>query len=160
LKYVTEHHPSDAEFLEDIFRVLESGDREHVVLSLRFLSRVTKDKEKLHARLIESCCRMKSMYSPIVLDYFATEPDLPRTTLEGLTAHLDRLPYFQVHLILRLLEQRKFFSEKTESDVSRLLDGDDFFVARRACEHLMKQDLGSETERKVNTFRERNRDRL
>jgi len=160
LKYVMEHHPPDAEFLEDVFRVLENGDREHVVLSLRYLSRATKDKARLHARLIESCCRMKSMYSPIVLDYFATQPDLPRTTLEGLTACLDRLPYFQVHLILRLLEQRKFFSEKTESDISRLLDGDDFFIARRACEHLMKQDLGSETEGKVNAFRERNRDRL
>ena len=54
--------------------------------------------------------------------------DLPRTTLEGLTARLDRLPYFQVHLILRLLEQRKFFSRKTESDVARLLDGADFFM--------------------------------
>jgi len=160
LKYVIEHHSSDAQFLGDVFRVLENGDREHVVLSLRFLSRATKDKKELHARLIESYGRMKNMYSPIVLDYFAAERVLPGTTLEGLTARLDGLPYFQVHLILRLLEQRKFFSEKTESDVSRLLDGDDFFIARRACEHLMKQDLGTETARKVDEFRKRNRDRL
>jgi len=160
LKYVMEHRSSDVQFVDDVFRILENGDREHVVLSLRFLSSAMKDKEKLHARLIESCCRMKSMYSPIVLDYFADERDLSRTTLEGLTAHLDRLPYFQIHLILRLLEQRKFFSEKTESDISRLLDGDDFFIARRACEHLMKQDLSSEIEEKVNDFRKRNRDRL
>ncbi len=136
------------------------ADREHVVLSLRFLTGATKDKEQLHARLIESYGRMKSMNSPLILDYFAAERDLPQTTLEGLTAHLDRLPYFQIHLILRLLEQRKFFSNKTESDVARLLDGDDFFIARRACEHLMKQDLGSETQEKVNAFRQRYRDRL
>jgi hypothetical protein len=160
LKYVLDHHASDAQFLEDVLHVLENGDREHIVLSLQFLSSATKDKAKLHARLIESCCRMKSTYSPIVLEYFAAERDLPRATLEGLTSCLDRLPYFQIHLILRLLEQREFFSEKTESDVSRLLDGDNFFIARRACEHLMKQDLGSETERKVHEFRERNRHRL
>lgn len=160
LKYVLEHHPANAEFVDDVVRVLEHSDREHVVLALRFLSRATKDKAELHAQLIESCSRMRSMYSPIVLDYFATQPDLSQATLEGLTAQLHGLPYFQVHLILRLLEQKRFFSEKTESDISRLLDGDDFFIARRACEHLMKQDLGSETERKVNAFREKNRDRL
>jgi hypothetical protein len=160
LKYVMEHRSSDAQFVDDVFRILENGDREHVVLSLRFVSGATKDKKRLHARLIESCCRMKSMYSPIVLDYFAGERDLHPTTLEGLTAHLDRLPYFQIHLILRLLEQRTFFSEKTESDISRLLDGDDFFIARRACEHLMRQELSSETEKKVDEFRKRNRDRL
>lgn len=160
MKHIMEHCSSDKQFVDDFFRVLENGDREHVVLSLRFLSGAMKEKEKLHARLIDSCCRMKSMYSPIVLDYFAGERDLHPTTLEGLTAHLDRLPYFQIHLILRLLEQRKFFSEKTEADISRLLDGDDFFIARRASEHLMKQDLSSEIQRKVDEFRKRNRDRL
>jgi len=160
LKYIMEHRPSDAQFLDDVFRVLENGDREHVGLSLRFLRAAARDKEKLHARLIESCYRMKGVYSPIVLDYFAAEHDLPRTTLEGLTAHLDRLPYFQIHLILRLLEQRKFFSDRTEADVARLLDGDDFFIARRAYEHLAKQDLSGETKKMVDEFRERNRDRL
>ncbi len=160
LKYVIEHHPSDAQFMEEVFHILENGDREHIVLSLRFLGGAAKDKEELHARLIDSCCRMKNTYSPIVLDYFAADPDLSRTTLEGLTARLDQLPYFQIHLILRLLEQRKLFSKKTQADVSRLLDNANFFIARRACEHLMKQDLDSATERKVNEFRERNRDRL
>ena len=31
---------------------------------------------------------------------------------------------------------------------------------RRACEHLLKQDLGSDTEKKVNAFRQRYGDRL
>ena len=36
LKYVIAHHPSNAQFLEDVLHVLEHGDREHVVLALRF----------------------------------------------------------------------------------------------------------------------------
>lgn len=160
VQYVIAHHPSDAQFADDVLHVLEHGDREHILLALRFLSGALKDKEQLHARLIESYGRMKSMNSPLILDYFSAERDLPRSTLEGLTSHLDRLPYFQVHLILRLLEQRKFFSPKTEADVARLLDGNDFFIARRACEHLLQQDLGSGTEKKVAAFRQRYRDRL
>jgi len=80
--------------------------------------------------------------------------------LEELTEHLHRLPYFQVHLTLRLLEEREFFSKRTESDVSRLLESEDFFIARRACEFLMDQDLAAETRTKVAAFRERNRERL
>jgi hypothetical protein len=160
LKYVVEHDPCDEQFVEDVFHVLETSDREHVALSLRFLTGAVKDEKQLHARLIESCCRMKSIYCPMVLTHLAAQPDLPATTLEGLTQSLDRLPYFPVHLILGLLEERKFFSEKAEADVSRLLDSDNFFVARRASEFLLRQELGSRTRSKLNAFRERNRDRL
>lgn len=160
LQHALDHRPLETQLLDDVLHVLENGDRERISLSLRFLTGAAQDKQQLQARLIESYGRMKSMYSPMILDYLAAQRDLPRTTLEALTTRLDRLPYFQVHLILRLLEERKFFSKKTESDVVRLLDGDDFFIARRACEHLQKHDLSAEAKEKVNTFRERNRDRL
>ncbi len=160
LSYVTEHHGADVQFADDVFFVLENGGREHVTLALRFLSGAMKDRQKLHARLVASCGRMKSIYSPMVLDFLSAQPDLPPATCDELTGLLGDLPYFQVHLILKLLEQREFFSAKTESDVSRLLDDENFFIARRASEYLLKQDLGGETENKLNAFRERNRDRL
>lgn len=160
LNFVLDHHPADAQFLEDVLHVLEHGDREQVVRALRFVTRAATDKGQRHARLIAAYGRMKSTAAPLVLEYLAAERDLPRTTLERLTAGLDRLPYFQVHLVLRLLEDRKFFSKQTEADVARLLDGADFFIARRACEFLMKQELGRETADRVQAFRERNRDRL
>ena len=96
----------------------------------------------------------------MVLAHFAYQPDLPPTTLEGLTGRLDGLPYFQIHLILRLLEERKYFSGTTESSISQLLSNEDFFKARRAYEYLSKQDLSGETASKVSAFREQNRDRL
>ena len=160
LQYVLEHHPSDERFLDGVFRVLETGGRDQVGLSLRFVTRAMPDKERLHARLIDACCRMKSTYSPLVLAYFQAEPDLPPTTLERFTGQLDRLPYFPVHLILKTLEERKFFSEKTEADVCRLLDSEDFFIARRACEFLLRQELSPETQGKVSAFRDRNRNRM
>ncbi|HPM81578.1 MAG TPA: hypothetical protein PLF81_12810 [Candidatus Anammoximicrobium sp.] len=160
LKHILAQRPLESQLLDDVLHVLEHGDREQIALSLQFVTGAARDKQQLHARLIESYGRMKSMYSPLILDYFAAQPELPWATLEGLTTHLDRLPYFQVHLILRLLEERKFFSKKTESDVVRLLNGDDFFIARRASEHLLNQDLSGEVKEKVHAFRQRNRDRL
>jgi hypothetical protein len=160
LKYIQRHHPSDEQFVDDVFPVLETGDREHVSLSIQFLSRAMKDKRRLHDRLIASYCRMNNNYSPMILDYFSAQQDLPAETLEGLTRILNQLPYFQVHLILRLLDARAYFSEQVESDVAGLLDSPDFFIARRASEYLLKQQLGSETKSKLDAFRQRYRQRL
>ena len=59
-----------------------------------------------------------------------------------------------------MLEERSCVSEQTISDVATLLDNDNFFIARRASEHLLKQELDADTEDKINAFRERNSDRL
>ncbi|MEE8452091.1 MAG: hypothetical protein V3R99_09260 [Thermoguttaceae bacterium] len=160
LDYLMEHHPSDPQFVESVFHILESGEKDQIALSLEFLSHAIPDKQRLHARLIESCCRMRSADCPVILQEFAAEADLPATTLEGLTGRLTQFPYFPIHMILRMLEERKFASKKTISDVAALLDNDDFFIARRAYEHLAKQDLDADTGSKFNAFRERNRDRL
>jgi hypothetical protein len=160
LKYITRHRASDEQFVDDVFHVLETGDREHVSLSIQFLHGALKDRRRLHDRLIDSYCRLNSNYSPLILDYLSSQDDLPRETLEGLTGILNELPYFQIHLILRLLDKRAFFSEQVESDVAGLLDNQDFFIARRASEHLMKQQLGSETKRKLDAFRQQYRQRL
>lgn len=160
LKFLTKHHPQDDQYTDDVLHVLENGDRDHILLSLRFLKGATKNKEELYAHLIRCACHMSPVNSPVVLDFLAGEPELPPATLGDLTSYLNQLPYFQVHLILRILEQQKFCSAKTESDLVRLLAGDDFFVARRACEFLANQKLSREAERKVREFSERNRDRM
>lgn len=160
LKYLLQHQADDEQFVDDVFRVLETADREHVSMALEILPRAMKDRRSLHSRLTESYCRMRSNVSPLVMEYFSAQKDLPAATLEGLTAVLDRLPYFQIHLILRLLDQREFFSSQVEADVARLLDNKDFFIARRASEHLMKHPLGEETKRKVDAFRQQYRQRL
>jgi hypothetical protein len=160
LDYVIQHHPSDPQFVQSVFHILENGERDQITHSLEFLSHAIPDKRRLHARLIESCCRMRSANCPMILQELAAAPDLPATTIENLTGRLSQFPYFPIHLILRMLEERKFASEKTIFDVAALLESDDFFIARRAYEHLAKQDLDVDTGNKVNAFRERNRSRL
>lgn len=160
LGYVIEHHAADAEFVPDVVRILESGERDQIPQAIAFLEGAIPDKAKLHAQLIESCTRMNPADVPMVLQTLAAEPNLPPATLEALTGHLKGLPYFPVHLILRILEQRHFASGKSTADVAALLDSSDFFIARRACEHLADEKLDETTQAKVDAFREKNRDRL
>lgn len=160
LQHILRHCPTDEQFATDVAHSLETGDREHVALSLQFLHRAVSDNRRLHQRLIESYCRMNSNYSPLILDYLSAQRELPAETLEGLSGILHQLPYFQIHLILRLLDARAFFSPRVEAAVAGLLDHPDFFIARRASEHLLKQQLSSETRQKLDEFRRKYRDRL
>lgn len=160
LRHVVRHLPADEQFVDDVFPILETGDREHVSLALTFLHGTAQDRRRLHERLIESYCRSSGNYRPMILDYFAAQPDLPAETLEGLTGVLDQLPFFQVHLILRLLDAKGFFSARVEADVAGLLDHREFFIARRASEYLIKQPLATDTKRKLDAFREQHRQRL
>lgn len=160
LDYVARRHPSDPRFVDGIFHVLENGDREQITWSLDLLSRAVPDKQKLHARLVDSLGRIRPADCPLVLEKLAADPDLPAATLEALTGRLTQLPFFPIHLILKMLEERKFASEKTNAGVAALLENDDFFIARRAYEYLDKQDLDADTEARINAFRERYRERL
>jgi hypothetical protein len=161
LKYLLERHADDDRFAEDVFSVLEQADREHVMLSLEYLDQALNDQpQRLHARLIDACCRMQANCSPLVLDYFTAVPKLPAETLEGLTGVLDRLPYFQVHLILRLLDQRGFLSARAESNIAGLLEHENFFIARRAYEYLASHETTDATTEQVQAFRARHADRL
>ena len=160
LEYIMEHHAAEAEFVPDVVRILEKGERDQIPQAIAFLEGAISDKAKFHAQLIESCARMNPGDIPIILQTLADEPNLPPATLEALTGRLKDLPYFPVHLILRILEQRHFTSKKSLADVAALLDSGDFFVARRACEHLADAKLDESTQAKVDAFREKNRDRL
>ena len=160
LGYVIEHHPGDAQYVDDVVRILENGERDQIPQTLVFLQTAIPDKQKRYAQLIGSCTRMPSADCPLVLQKLADDPSLSPATLEALTGQMSQLPYFPIHLILRMLEQRKFVSDKTIDNVAGLLDGDDFFVARRAYEHLSNQQLSPELQGKLDAFREKNHDRL
>mgnify|MGYP000959372868 CR=1 FL=1 len=160
LDYAMEHHRTDPQFAESVFHLLETGERDQILRALEFLGHAVPDKPKLHARLIDSCCRVRPADAPLILEKLSEDPSLSANTLEGLAGRLARLPYFPIHLALRILEQRKFASQKTMSDVARLLDNADFFIARRAYEHLAKLELEADTRAKVDAFRQRYRDRL
>jgi hypothetical protein len=160
LKYIAEHHADQADFIDAVVHVLETGDREHVGIALDYLAGAIQDKHERYARWIDSCERMNRLYVPMVLAKFAADENLPEATMDSLAECLDRLPYFPIHLILRLLEDRKHFSSRVEAEVAELLDNKDFFIARRAYEYLKKQNLMSATDSKLEAFANQHRDRL
>ncbi len=162
LREVLAQSPPEEPFIDDVFHVLESTKHvEYIELALAYVCRAVPDPGRLHERLIKSACRMGGYTSRPILDYFASQPDLPAETLEGLSGALAQLPYFPVHRILKVLEKHES-SAKVEANIVRLLEHDDFFIARRAYGHLMamKHTHDDRMRDKLNAFHEQYRDRL
>lgn len=80
---------------------------------------------------------------------------------DRLSAHLTTLKtYYEVHLFLSLMEKRNPSSPEVVRHTLPLLDGSQFFIARRAFRHLQNQDLTEPQQRKVEAFRLAYQDRL
>lgn len=146
----------------DLLRqLLRSGDGEQIALGMRYLNRTEPERVRRHALLLAVLPEMPGHRMPLLIDALIEEGDLPPETLERFTADLHRMPYYPVHRILQLLEQQAFHTRRTEDDVARLLDNPDFFLARRAYQHLVQLDgRAGETERLLEAFRSRYGDRL
>lgn len=86
----------------------------------------------------------------------------------GSSAFYDRLAsllpelesYFEVHLLLNLLEARNPGSAETLTQAGRVLQNDNFLIARRAYWFLEKQTLSEDLAKAVESFRVKYKDRL
>jgi hypothetical protein len=157
LNHLIKYYSNDEQFLHSVLGALERGDSGNVGLSLKFLSGAIQDKGMLYRELIDSWYHMDRGYVPMIVRFMEKDPELSKETLEELTKPLDTLPYFPVNTILRLLEERGFFSTKTESDVLRLLKSDFSNITQRASEFLSNQKLSSEGQKQLAAFLEKNR---
>lgn len=154
LNHLIENYPNDEQFLDSALSALERGDSGNVGLSLKFFSEAMQDKQMLYRKLIDSWYRMDRGYVPMIVRFMDKDPELSKETLEALTKPLNTLSYFPVNTILRLLEERGFFSAKTEADVLRLLESDSSNIAQRVSEFLSNQKLSSEGQKQLAAFLE------
>jgi len=162
LDLVETDQAGSAQFAGEVLHVVQTGTAHQVERAVRLLDRMTGDKQALYRNLIDSMPRMHPNQMPLVIDFLASQPDLPEETLEHLTRPLDQMPYYPVHLALECLEKRRFFSARTEQDVARLLDHKEFFIARRADEFLSEHqpELAAGTIAAMQAFRNRHPGRI
>ena len=160
LRHLLEPHQGNERLVDDVFHAMENTRQlAYVALALDFVIGAVNDERRLDDRLIASFRRLDDSTSRPLLEYFASRTAPPVKTLEGLSAALGELPYFQVHRILLLLEKQEG-SATVEANVARLLDHENFFIARRAYEHLRKHASDDLTLQRLTAFRDQHADRL
>jgi hypothetical protein len=68
--------------------------------------------------------------------------------------------YYPIHLGLRLIESREFFSKSVETNIVKMLHNQDFFIARRASDFLSNQQLSASAKEEFESFKVKYADRL
>ena len=160
LRHLLDPQRIGSRLVDDALRAVENtGQAEYVAMALDYAIGAGGDQRRLHDRLIALMARLDDQTNRPLLEYFAAQPELPFETLDALSGILEHLSYFQVHRLLLLLEKQEV-TATVEANVARLLDHENFSIARRAYEHLQKQASDSRTQQQLAAFRNRNRDRL
>ena len=139
-----------------VVSMLRGGDRERLDLCLSYLQAAEPDRERYFARLAESLASGSAEGRAYLLDRMAAGPPPPSAFLETVVAGLPGWSsYYEVHLLLRLAESGRP-TPPFCAQVAKLLDSDNFFIARRAHTFLSGQEsLDADTRTRLRAFRER-----
>ncbi len=161
---LTRRKISSPAILDITTRRLKQGSTTLVDPALLYLQSLSTDSHAdPYHRTIESL--FGSASEPKRIKYMeslaAARQPPPAGYHDRLSRHLATLDtYYEVHLLLCLMESQERSSPEVVRQTLPLLDGNEFFIARRAFRFLQNQDLTEPQQRKVEAFRLAHQDRL
>jgi hypothetical protein len=160
LKFLLKQDTVSADYTMRVAQSMPTAGNDQFELALKYLERSTADKNQFYEQLLKILPSLKNYHAAMIIDRLASDKSLENDILEHLTGQFDKLAYYPIHLSLRLIERRKFYSKDVEQNVAKLLGSKDFFIARRASEFLAAQSLSPESEQKLKSFRDQYAERL
>ena len=152
--------PVTSQYLDKVAELLPSAGIDHIELAMDYIQQASPDKNTAYHKLIGGLREIDEYSASLIIELLESDKQLDGKILEALSSSLPQQEYYPIHLALRLIESRNFFSEQIEANVVEMLRAKDFFIARRASEFLSKQDLSAAGKGALETFREKNADRL
>ena len=160
LDYCLKQESVPGRYIDQVLKVLPTADIDHIELAIGYLQQANPDKHTFYRKLISALPTLEEYSASLVIEMLESDEKLDGQILEALTDNLGKQSFYPLHLALRLVENRNFFSKEVEENVVKLLQAKDFFVARRASEFLSQQKLSAPAREKLQAFREKHADRL
>ncbi|MGB0259328.1 MAG: hypothetical protein ACPGES_11810 [Coraliomargarita sp.] len=134
-----------------VHEAMVTGSEEQIDLGLAYLKAALPDQDALNAELALLFQELDGrLYLLGVLD---TEPKISGSLLAKLSHGLKNVDtYYELHLFLGLVEKQQQVSEVILTSVSRFLENENFFIARRAYRFLEKQPLNEPLSKQLAAF--------
>ncbi len=159
--HLEEHRIFDPDAVEAVTAVMRDGETDRMHAGTAYLRAALPDPSAFYTHLGGLFSDGNRQAQIHLLTLLAKEKELPETLYEQLGAQIPRFgEYFELHLLLQLLEKREHVSGPILARVAALLEHENFFMARRAYWFLQKQKLAPDLQEKVKAFEEKNADRL
>ena len=160
LNHLLEQKPVAPQYIDKVAEVMPTAGIDHIELAIEYLQQASPDKNTCYRKLISALPELNGYNSALVIELLESEEQLENGILEQLAANIGNQEYYLIHLALRLIEGREFFSNAIEADIVKLLEIEDFFIARRASDFLSNQKLSASAKEKLDAFRVKHADRL
>ncbi|MEM9400020.1 MAG: hypothetical protein AAF984_07400 [Verrucomicrobiota bacterium] len=160
MNYLIELDATPSQYKNKVLQIITTAKMDQIELALACLEEVINDKNKFYKELIGVLSSLENYSAALVIEQMASDENLDHQVVDYLTNYLYELSFYPIQLSFRLIEQRDFFSKDVEKNVTKLLEHEDFFTARRASEFLAMHELSPQTEKKLQSFRDKFADRL
>ena len=160
LKYCLKQKSVPDQYVDKVVKLLPSAGIDDIELAIKYIQQASPDKNTGYRKLLSIQATLNEYNASMVIELLEADKKLDQEILEELTSTLEGQDYYPIHLALSLVESRKLFSRKVETNIVKLLKAKDFFIARRASEFLAKQKLSASAKKALEAFRSKHADRL
>ena len=155
LEHLTRHKLYSPSIVKEVNKVMRDGDLDQIEPSRAYLKEALPEVQyydHLAVMFNESDSKRRIQ----LLELLEQETKLPGTLFDKMSEALPGMTtYYELHRLLRLFEKHKHVSQHMHKQASRLLEHDNFFMARRAFWHLEKQSLDEGTKNRLQAFRDK-----
>ena len=156
LEHLQQHQLFAPSIVSAVIEVMGSGEDAQVDSGLAYLRLALPDQDALYENLSRIFEKSSGDTRIQLLGLLEAEASISGAQLDKLSVGLAEADsYYELHLFLGLVEKHKHVSEQLLLHVSRFLENENFFVARRAYWFLDKQMLNEQLTRQMEAFRKK-----
>ena len=143
LNHLLEQKPVAPQYIDKVAEVMPTAGIDHIELAIEYLQQASPDKSSCYQKLIGTLVKLDEYGAAMVIELLHSDDQLEDKIIEEFASSLVSQQYYPIHLGLRLIESREYFSKSVETDIVKLLHNHDFFIARRASDFLSNQQLSA-----------------
>lgn len=154
----------DPQTIAAVVQVLRHGSEKLTDVALEYLAKASAETgvDSFFCCSEDECLQANSRKRVQFLEALRdTTRDFPAGYLDQFSGWLARADsYYEVHLLLTLLERQNPPSEETIREAMALLESDDSLVVRRSYRYLKAQELAPSQQKQLEAFEQQHSDRL
>ena len=160
LNHLLEQKPVAPQYIDKVVEIMPTAGIDHIELAIEYLQQASPDKSAFYQKLIGALVKLDEYGAAMVIELLQSDDQLEDKIIEEFASSLVSQQYYPIHLGLRLIENREYFSKSVETDIVKLLHNQDFFIARRASDFLSNQQLSESAKEELESFKVKHADRL
>ncbi|VGO13622.1 hypothetical protein PDESU_02179 [Pontiella desulfatans] len=156
LEHLQRHQLFAPSFVSQVIDVMSGGDQVHIDAGLAYLRSALPDSDAFYEKLARLFKQSDGETRIYLLGLLGAELTISGAQLDKFSEGLTETDtYYELHLFLNLIEKHQHVSEPLLMEVSRFLENENFFIARRAYWYLEKQSLNEQMAETLTAFQEK-----